>query len=595
MNNQQTISFQALDKGCDNTIMSSAIMDGKLDMMKMRESVAHWILMHEHPFSVVEDEGFNMMQQRGMPQWEKFSRVTSKKDCMLVYENEKKKLFSLLKNVNKISLTIDMWLSSPQKMEYMVLTGHFIDNNLKLQKRVLNFVHLPPPLRGIDIADSVYKCCKEWGIENKVCTISVDNATKNDVAIRNLKDTFSRHKKLLCGGKIFHVRCTAHILNIMVQYGLEKIERIIKDIRDSVVHIKHSEKRLIMFAEIAQQLQLHHKKLVIDCKTRWNSPYDMLFTALQFKEVFPRYKDRDSTYECCPSNEDWEKASKVCEILEVFSSITNIISGSEYPTSNLFLNEVYRVKVLLDRKYQESIDKDYFIFDMVANMKIKFDKYWGECNLLMAIGAILDPRCKMRVIEFCFPKMYTPHEAHAYILDVKNCLYELYSEYVAEFQSNDCENSAENLTIIGPSCATTISGQNSSSGWSEFSEFVKTVETISSQKSDLDIYLEEGCYIYEGGSSKFDALEWWKANTLKYRILSKMAKDVLAIPITTVASEATLSAGGRIIDSYRASLAPETVQALICGGDWLRCLFGIKKKSKKESKAEEVVLPINEC
>ena len=55
---------------------------------------------------------------------------------------------------------------------------------------------------------------------------------------------------------------------------------------------------------------------------------------------------------------------------------------------------------------------------------------------------------------------------------------------------------------------------------------------------------------------------------------------ILAIPITTVASEATCSAGGRVIDTYRASLDPETVQALICGGDWIRKLHGVKKKNK---------------
>lgn len=60
-----------------------------------------------------------------------------------------------------------------------------------------------------------------------------------------------------------------------------------------------------------------------------------------------------------------------------------------------------------------------------------------------------------------------------------------------------------------------------------------------------------------------------------------MASDILAIPITTVASEATFSAGSRVIDTYRANLAPHTVQALMCGGDWVKNLHGIKKKSRK--------------
>ena len=90
---------------------------------------------------------------------------------------------------------------------------------------------------------------------------------------------------------------------------------------------------------------------------------------------------------------------KIFEILEVFNSITKIIFRSDYPTTSLFLNEVYRVKVLLDKKVN---DENKFIQAMVVKMKSKFDKYWGECNLLMAIATILDPRCKMRVVEFFF-------------------------------------------------------------------------------------------------------------------------------------------------------------------------------------------------
>ena len=35
----------------------------------------------------------------------------------------------------------------------------------------------------------------------------------------------------------------------------------------------------------------------------------------------------------------------------------------------------------------------------------------------------------------------------------------------------------------------------------------------------------------------FDILAWWKENTLKYPSVSLMARNILAIPITSVASE----------------------------------------------------------
>nr|GMC52582.1 zinc finger BED domain-containing protein RICESLEEPER 2-like [Ipomoea batatas] len=34
---------------------------GKFDMELMRESATHWIMMHEHPFTILEEVGFNII------------------------------------------------------------------------------------------------------------------------------------------------------------------------------------------------------------------------------------------------------------------------------------------------------------------------------------------------------------------------------------------------------------------------------------------------------------------------------------------------------------------------------------------------------
>ncbi|KAL4289867.1 hypothetical protein GQ457_14G012730 [Hibiscus cannabinus] len=57
---------------------------------------------------------------------------------------------------------------------------------------------------------------------------------------------------------------------------------------------------------------------------------------------------------------------------------------------------------------------------------------------------------------------------------------------------------------------------------------------------------------------------------MNYPILMRMACDVLAIPISIVASESAFSTGGRVLDSFRTSLTPRLVEALICTQDWIR-------------------------
>ena len=70
------------------------------------------------------------------------------------------------------------------------------------------------------------------------------------------------------------------------------------------------------------------------------------------------------------------------------------------------------------------------------------------------------------------------------------------------------------------------------------------------------------------GSS--DILDWWKLNASNYPILSKMTRGILAIPISIVASESAFSTSGRILDAFRSSLSPKTVEALVCSQNWLK-------------------------
>ncbi|PON76589.1 HAT, C-terminal dimerization domain containing protein [Parasponia andersonii] len=72
----------------------------------------------------------------------------------------------------------------------------------------------------------------------------------------------------------------------------------------------------------------------------------------------------------------------------------------------------------------------------------------------------------------------------------------------------------------------------------------------------------------------FNILAWWKENSKKYKILAQIACDVLADPVSTMASESAFSTRGRILDPFRSSLSLKTMEALVCAQNWFKSTYG---------------------
>jgi len=78
--------------------------------------------------------------------------------------------------------------------------------------------------------------------------------------------------------------------------------------------------------------------------------------------------------------------------------------------------------------------------------------------------------------------------------------------------------------------------------------------------SESDHYLEE---VVMSEIAQFDMLDFWKKD-FKYLTLRMIARDILAISVSTVASESELSMGGRVVRPHRSRLHAKTVEALVC-------------------------------
>uniref|UniRef100_A0A803MIX4 BED-type domain-containing protein n=1 Tax=Chenopodium quinoa TaxID=63459 RepID=A0A803MIX4_CHEQI len=216
--------------------------------------------------------------------------------------------------------------------------------------------------------------------------------------------------------RFLHMRCAAHILNLVVKDCLKDVNVSVLKVRAGVKYVRSSPSRLQKFKSCVEEENITCKGLVyLDIETRWNSTYLMLKTALVFRKAFKNMKTKFSPYtkelmkqpvEGAPNDEDWNKIQSFLPFLEIFYNATLKLSGSRYVTGNTFVEEIYDIGYTI---YDYASDPNDDIRNMEKQMKLKFDKYWANVhniNILMFIALILDPRNKLRHTEHIVRNSY---------------------------------------------------------------------------------------------------------------------------------------------------------------------------------------------
>jgi hypothetical protein len=100
-------------------------------------------------------------------------------------------------------------------------------------------------------------------------TITVDNATANDKAFDWLKLRTKFDEETIYYNEFMHVRCNAHVLNLIVQRGLKNAHNSIGRIRNLVRYVKSSPQRLEKFKSCADRQNItSHSSLVLDVPTK---------------------------------------------------------------------------------------------------------------------------------------------------------------------------------------------------------------------------------------------------------------------------------------------------------------------------------------
>ncbi|XP_057806576.1 zinc finger BED domain-containing protein RICESLEEPER 2-like [Salvia miltiorrhiza] len=270
-----------------------------------------------------------------------------------------------------------------------------------------------------------------------------------------MKPDFERWGTSIVGGKYLHMRCVAHILNLIVNEGLDEIGMSVRRVREAVKWIKASPSRADKFRGYVEALKIAcSKSLTLDVPTRWNSTYLMLESAVPYVEVFnlhvnvvkefvhdlnqKKYKDMTIGV---PDSNDWAKVRMICDYLGRFYDLTLLVSGTTYVSAHLFFKEMCSIFEFITQLQR---DTDTEIRAMANEMKDKLGKYWLETdemnprmNKLFHIAALLDPRQKITHVEKCLKKVYAPQRAIELLGEVRNSLNELFEYYKKQLASTD--------------------------------------------------------------------------------------------------------------------------------------------------------------
>nr|KAJ0195264.1 hypothetical protein LSAT_V11C700377110 [Lactuca sativa] len=178
----------------------------------------------------------------------------------------------------------------------------------------------------------------------------------------------------------------------------------------------------------------------------------------------------------------------------------------------------------------------------------KFNKYWSIIHGIMGMAAVLDPRYKLKFVELLFPVLYGEEKEKIEFQNLEGFVKTLFQEYES--------------SVYGGSVPSSSSfGSSISSGHHVgFKNLLSDIASItrdgdeSGGMSELDNYLKEKLLPKD---MELDLLAF-------YPTLQRIAKDILAIPVSTVASESAFSTSGRLVSPHCIRLHLKTLEALMC-------------------------------
>lgn len=503
------------------------------DEEKSRLDLVRMIIQHGYPLNMIGHERFSIFVENLQPGFKLPSRDTLMADILRVYGEEKEYLQKYFETLScRFHLILNFLTCHDKKNRYCCFTLQFSEDGLKLKKKILALKSLGN-CTGETLFEVVKDLLLEWKINRKLFSITVEHSSSNEKMVHSLvtwpdldRQGYPPRKRTL-----FHIPCITHIINLLVQDGLDEIVLILHKIRKAIKY----------YSETADGAQKFHE---VDLTSqRWDSIFSMLQSALNYEATFSNLQSRGCDFPVNISTEEWASARAIVECLAVFHDAVLHFLRSKCFITHLYFRKICYISNIL-REWEKS--EQPFIRLIAKKMKARFDNYCRDFIRVSAIAAVFDPRTKMDLVLFSLIDVYGVIEGNTMCSKIKDDIVQIFDGYAEDFSSQPLYSSSYG----NDHCDVLVKWQQ----WKG-----------NPQWAELDQYLQEP----PPPIRELDLLGWWHTNGQKFPTLWRIVRDILAIPMSTSISNSAFCIEPMTINSIFNGLDPDIIEASTCGGDWL--------------------------
>lgn len=341
-----------------------------------------------------------------------------------------------------------------------------------------------------------------------------------------------------------NVNCAAHCLQLCVIEGfsISAVAQALSAAKSLVKHFHHSARSTEELQKKQESMNQPKRKLINDCKTRWNSTFYMCESLLENRWPISAVLSDESVTKVEYRRLDltstqWELLGNLVKILHPLEIGTTYLC-SETSSLSSILPVLFGIIKHLEVKENDSVVIKRFKISVESQIRSRWHLDDIDVSDINILASALDPRYKslkfLNAEKICDVKAELKKRVQQLTLD----------QSANEHSTNNSSNSQESQPPTKKKALDILFG--------------KEEKTSSFIEDEVELYFSEN-----NTTRSCDPLVWWKTNSLRYSRLSQLVKPLFAIPATSTASERLFSVAGLTVTKLRSSLNRENVNALV--------------------------------